>query len=92
MQDHATTGNVEFFQQFHGHEPGAWIGRERIAIVTVFSSMTRCLRLVSPENLVIGLRGDWVSVSSTVRAVSYVKTVARLSQTTHFSYIYKEPT
>jgi len=36
MQDHTTTGNTEFFQHYHGYEPGAWIGRERAAIVTVF--------------------------------------------------------
>ena len=37
MQDRTTTGNAEFLQRFHGYEPGAWIGRERAAIVTIFA-------------------------------------------------------
>jgi len=86
MQDHTTTGNAEFLQQFHSHEPGAWIGRERAARVTVFCSMTMCLvRLDSPEILMKGLRGVRVSVSSAVLAVSYIKTVTRLSETPSFS-------
>jgi hypothetical protein len=35
MQDDTASSNAEFFKQFHGHEPGAWIARERTAIVTV---------------------------------------------------------
>jgi hypothetical protein len=85
MQDHTTIGKAEFLHRVHGHEPGAWTGKERAAIVTVFCSKTRCLRLVSPKNLVKGLRGVRISVSSTMFAVSYTKSVTRLSQTPHFS-------
>jgi len=84
MQDHTTIGNAELLQQSHGYEHGAWIGRERAAIVTFFCSITRCLRLVSPENLVKDLRGFRVSVSSRVLAVSYIKAVTRLANTPFF--------
>ena len=68
IQDNATIGNAECLQLCHGRDPVALIGRERVAIFTVFCSMTRCLRVVPLENLVKGLRGDRVSVSSTARA------------------------